>query len=329
MNKIFTLTFCLLIATIGRAQLDEKWINFPNPSNPAKPVYLYVPSKYNPAKPNKLMVGFHPFNPNKWNGKIWRDSLVNFAESRDLILLCPDGGVDGRIDDQFDYDFTTAMIDSAQNWYNVDTSGIYAMGFSVGGKAVYEYGLTHRDVFAGLMPIGAAVNGTTEIQHLLNKAACVQFYIIHGKQDNPNSRYYPIKDSLEQHYATVESMLIDGVGHTFTFQNRDQFLKLAFNWLDTATCKTTVGVADAVSNQFRLWPERLRVGDPIYLSTEQSAGQIQVEVHSLEGKKVWAEALIFPGQGTLEIRPELSTPGLYLVVIRQAGQLYSQKILVE
>ena len=109
-----------------------------------KKYHIYIPSSYNASVANKLMVGFHPFNTSRWDGKSWRDSLISFAENKNLLLVCPDGGADGRIDDQVDYDFTTALIDSMKVWYNVDPLQVFGVGFSVGGKAVYEYGLNNH-----------------------------------------------------------------------------------------------------------------------------------------------------------------------------------------
>ena len=142
----------ILISFIGtllfaQTRIDE---TVPFQSDPAKQYSIYVPSSYDANTPNKLMVGFHPFNTNRWNSISWCDTLIAFAETNNLLMICPDGGVDGKVDDPIDTAFTTVMIDSMLTWYNVDESKIYAMGFSWGGRTTYSYGLNHIEKFAGL-----------------------------------------------------------------------------------------------------------------------------------------------------------------------------------
>ena len=103
------------------------------------------------------MLGLHPLNTSRWDGEAWRDTLINFAESNDLILVCPDGGPDGKIDDAIDTSFTTVLLDSVAAWYNINQGEKYIMGFSWGGKTTYTYGLRRTDQFAGYIVIGAAV----------------------------------------------------------------------------------------------------------------------------------------------------------------------------
>ena len=108
---LFTILMSILIGPLFSQQSIDLAFQFPT-NGPFKKYHIYVPASYNSSNPSKLMVGFHPFNTSRWNGKSWRDSLISFAENKDLLLICPDGGADGRIDDQVDYDCTTELIDS-------------------------------------------------------------------------------------------------------------------------------------------------------------------------------------------------------------------------
>jgi hypothetical protein len=67
-----------------------------------------------------MMLGLHPFNTSRWNGESWCDKLIGFAEMNGLLLVCPDGGADGKIDDAIDTAFTTAIIDSMEIWYSIN-----------------------------------------------------------------------------------------------------------------------------------------------------------------------------------------------------------------
>lgn len=200
---------------------------------------LYIPSSYDSNISSKLMLGLHPLNPSRWNSTSWRDTLINFAESNNLILACPDGGSDGRIDDPIDTLFTSMLLDSVANWFNIDNNNKYIMGFSWGGKTTYTYGLRRPDQFAGYLVIGAAINGINEVQDIIQNAKGENFYLVHGSQDNVTLRYTQMLEALTENDACVESNLLTGIGHTIDFPNRNEILTDAFEWLTTNACNTT------------------------------------------------------------------------------------------
>lgn len=196
---------------------------------------LYIPSGYDPFRPNGVMYAMHPLNTARWNSRSWCDTLTAFAEANGLILVCPDGGADGSVISQrVDTLAATALFDSVRARYNTDPFRVYVMGFSVGGLATYLYGLANADRFAGVIPIGAAINGTSEIGPLLTRARQKPVYVIHGEQDAVQTRYYPAVAALEQNGALLRTLLMPGVGHTIDFPNRNRILSEAFRWIDSA-----------------------------------------------------------------------------------------------
>ena len=162
MKNILILSIVILssISLFGQQRIDG---NFAFQTNPAKKYSLYIPSSYNASTPNKLMLGLHPLNTSRWNAESWCDTLIGFAETNGLILVCPDGGLDGKIDDSIDTAFTSALMDSTRIWYNINSDKTYIMGFSWGGKTTYTYGLNRPAVFGGYLPIGAAITNTNEV----------------------------------------------------------------------------------------------------------------------------------------------------------------------
>ncbi len=222
-------------------------------TDPDKQYSIYVPTSYDAGIPQKLMLGLHPLNTSRWNAKAWRDTLVTFAETNNLLLVCPDGGADGRIDDPIDTAFTTILLDSIYQWYNVDQSQKYIMGFSWGGKTTYTYGLRRTDEFAGYLAIGAAVT-VSEISSLVTNAKDESFYLVHGTQDNVQTRYSSILEQLELNGACTNSTLMDNVGHTIDFPNRNEILTDAFIWLENSNClsSTEEEEQDLIAN--RVYP---------------------------------------------------------------------------
>lgn len=239
-SLLLTSVLFLLTCQFGLAQTRIDG-NFAFQTNSAKEYSLYIPSGYTAGTPNGMMLGMHPLNTSRWNAVSWCDTLIDFAEANNLLLVCPDGGANGNVTDPIDFAFTTALLDSMYNWYTVDQARIYIMGFSFGGQATYTYGLDHPDVFRGLIPIGAAITGTNEVnQPLLDNAECMPVYIVHGGNDSPNNRYWPVRMALINNGALLNSILMPGVGHTIDFPNRNQILGDAFQWIDSVNLNTPV-----------------------------------------------------------------------------------------
>ncbi len=204
--------------------------------DPAKKYSIYIPSSYDENTPNQMMLAFHPFNVNRWDSEAWCDTLTVFAETNDLLLICPDGGEDGKVDDPIDTAFTTLLLDSMMYWYNVDPNEVFVMGFSWGGRTTYTYGLANPDKFAGFMPIGAFVNGTDEIGDNIVNVKDEAFYVIHGGWDYAFASFFPVIDSLSKYEACIDSNLLFETGHTIDFPNRNEILTEGFVWLDSVAC---------------------------------------------------------------------------------------------
>ena len=227
------MAFFLTTNILAQQSIDGA-IDFQN--DPNKKYSIYVPSSYDASQANALMIGLHPLNTNRWDSQSWRDTLIDFAEHNRLILACPDGGPDGAVDDDIDTAFTSLLIDSMSLWFNIDESQKYLMGFSWGGKTVYSYGLRRVNEFAGFIPIGAAISGAAEISSLTPNALNENWYIVHGSNDSPNTRFNPAVDQLTEAGACLETNLLQGVGHTIDFPERNEILTTAFEFVRDFSC---------------------------------------------------------------------------------------------
>ena len=316
----------LMAAQMGLAaqQTVDLSFQFP-PGGPFRKYHIYVPSSYNQQTPARMMLGFHPSNVGTWNGQNWRDTLIPFAEYKKLILLCPDGGADGRIDDSVDYAFTRALIDSAFTWYNIDPAEVFAMGFSAGGKAVYEFGLMHHKLFRGFIPIGAAISDPDWLDDIMGRAKCKNFYLVHGDKDNPNTRYYPVKAKLADKKANVDGTLMAGIGHTFDFPNRDQILYMAFNYIDTASCDYT-GIATRQEADFSIGPNPLRSGEALQINWPGHDDAV-LEIQDLSGHVIHRQNLRFD-QGQASWTGHFPKGGLYILKLKEEGAFRSFGVLV-
>jgi len=273
------------------------------------------------------MLGLHPYNASRWNAKSWCDTLISFAESNNLLLVCPDGGLDGKIDDPIDLAFTDALLDSVQQWYTIDTTKIFCMGFSWGGRATYRYGLSRASTFAGLFPIGAAISGTQELDSLLSAAQDMPVYVLHGANDLPNTRFYPAIDSLLAHGACLESNLLAGVGHTIDFPARNTLLTDSFMWLNAVSCGTpTSNISDAFFNDghFSTYPNPLQSGDSFYIKLgDKLATSGTLRIYNLSGT-----LLVEQSYTHNHITVNTAQKGVYFVGIAHKSQWIIEKVVV-
>lgn len=227
-------------------------------TDPAKLYSAYIPSTYDAQTPNTTIIAFHPFNTNRWDAAAWRDTLIVFAESVNAILLCPDGGIDGKVDDPIDTAFTSFLLDTMSSQYNIDPQQTYLCGFSWGGRTAYTYGLHRPNKFKGYLITGAAVNGTTEVNDVLSNAAEENFYLIHGTNDNLNNRHTIISNALLENDACVESNILMGVNHTIDYPNRNQILKDGFDYLLANACVLSSSKELEENSELELYPNPAR-----------------------------------------------------------------------
>jgi len=320
---LFVLLFCFANLIQSQTRIDG---SFSFQTDPAKKYSLYIPSGYDENVPNRLMIGFHPFNTSRWDAESWCDTLIVFAETNNLILACPDGGIDGAVDDAIDTAFTTVLIDSVYHWYNINPDKVYGMGFSVGGRATYTYGLNHIEEFRGFIPIGAAVNGTSEVNSIIQNAEGKPYYLVHGANDSPNTRFTPIKNALEDNEALVNSILMPGVGHTIDFPNRNEILTTAFEWVDSVNCAivTSIDFEIIQTLDLKLFPNPISENQSFSLfSNESIQNDIVLKVNGIDGKAISTSFLnsIEKGNNKLPISTANLEEGVYYLQLYQNGEL--------
>lgn len=322
MKQLLTL-FLFLSSSILFAQerIDG---SFAFQTDAAKKYSIYVPSSYDASEAQTLMMGFHPLNTSRWDAESWCDTLIAFAETNHLLLVCPDGGVDGKVDDPIDVAFTAALMDSVDVWYNVNADKIYAMGFSWGGRMTYTYGLDNADIFGGFIPIGAAINGTQQVNGSLENATDKPYYLVHGSNDSPIVRFTPIKNALEDNGAIVNSILMPGVGHTIDFPNRNAILTEAFNWIDsvhTAQLPTDIeGVLLKEKTDLHSpLPNMLQQGQALEGVFEVTRpAKVSIEVFNTSGQILQQQILQFEtGEQAFSISTDNLKAGVYFVRFKQ------------
>ncbi len=319
MRHLFNVIFLgfALTSLFAQESIDR---SFAFQNDAAKKYSLYIPSGYDEAVPSKMILGLHPLNTSRWNSTSWRDHLIDFVETNNLLLVCPDGGVDGRIDDPIDTAFTTVLLDSMALWYNVNPEKIFVMGFSWGGRTTYSYGLSNAEKFAGFMPIGAAAEAFSGNESWFQNAKDKPFYIIHGSTDSPTRRFTPFVSALRNNEACVETNLLQGVGHTVDFSNRLQIFTDAFNWLDSQECGTS-SIQNILDTQINIYPNPTSNGKMMKIDSPFPIKNI--EILDMKGAVLYSIA----NSNLFEIDSSKSTNGVLMVRITTDEGTLIKKII--
>ncbi len=330
MNKFLLLLFLAGNSLLAQSRIDGS-MSFQ--TDPNKKYSIYIPSNYDVSTPNKMMLVLHPWNVNRWNAKSWCDTLVKFAEANSLIIIAPDGGSDGQVDDVIDTAFTSVILDSMETWYSIDTNKVYVMGFSWGGKTTYTYGLNNSKRFGGFIPIGAAVSGAGEISGVAANADGEAFYVIHGNNDSPNTRFHPLVGSLNNNNAIVEFNLLSGVGHTIDFPNRNAILSRAFFWVDSVNCEQISGLSQLEGKDFKnlnIFPNPVKIGNPIKLKfTPKGPSNYTLKIIDLNGRLILKNQWeIGSNESFLEIDTKGLISGQYLLFLENSEQKFKTNLSI-
>lgn len=289
---------------------------------------IYVPSTYTEGTDNKLMVALHPWNTSRWGAKSWCDTLVDFAEKNGLLVLCTDGGSDGKVDDAIDTSFTNAMLDSMHKWYSIDEKRIFLMGFSWGGRTTYTHGLSNAHKFAGFMPIGAAI-ATSDVPGAVRaNAKNTPWYVIHGSNDAPATRYSPLLELLNNNGAITETNYLTGVGHTIDFPNRNKIISKGFRWLDsTNDASLNTGLIEKPTSGHNIEVNYSPLANEVIVSAGKNLGTVHFKLLNIKGQEVYSSTTeLSSNKSAIKIPENLLHSGALIITLSNSEHLASKKI---
>ncbi|PHI21338.1 hypothetical protein CEQ90_02765 [Lewinellaceae bacterium SD302] len=191
MLRYFLLFYCGLIAAaslFAQQQFNETIVH----DGLNRSYIVYVPASYNADVPAPLMFNYHGFTDNSANHLAYTD-MRPIADTAGFILVYPQGSLlfgflshwnvgsftNGSTAD--DIGFTEAMIDSLSNSYAIDSSRVYACGFSNGGYFSFRLACELSDRIAAV----ASVSGVMSTQNFnsCSPQRPVPVMSIHGTND--------------------------------------------------------------------------------------------------------------------------------------------------
>ena len=170
------------------------------------PYTLFIPSKYDPAKPNALIVDLHGLNITPLQ-QILFDGTTDYAEQYNYIVVAPMGlslggwwgsrqtnvpqGASPQTNPKTNAAYTgqelaeldaMTVLSTVRQKYNIDNNRIFLMGHSMGGQGTYYLGGAHNDIWAGLAPISGA--GGLATPEAAQKVKSIPMLIMHGQKDS-------------------------------------------------------------------------------------------------------------------------------------------------
>jgi pimeloyl-ACP methyl ester carboxylesterase len=276
------------------------------------PAYqLQLPPEYHPYRSYPVLIVLHGGGD---DAKAMLKRWSELAAENGYILAAPEWGGTVGTEYQFSAEEHAAVTETLRDLrrrYQVDSDRVFLFGFGEGGTMAYDVGLSHPDLFAGVIPMAGRPKWFS--LHYWPNAQYLPFYVIDGSYNGENSKAHQrvFKEWVRCRYpslfveyrgrgpeffsgelpAIFEWMgnkkrfhprkevglygLGGALGQEFkTFRNTDN----SFYWLSTD------GVRDAYVNDHRRW-KSIR---PAYLTARVgSTNFIYVNTHGVEDVVVW------------------------------------------
>lgn len=161
---------------------------------PNQPNYTYdiiPPLEYDPYRPYPAIVCLHAqgMTPASemdwWAGPPSELGRLGQAARQGYFVIAPhyvSAAQPTYRGTPLEHDVVTRCLRDACRRFNVDTDRVFLSGHSMGGDAAWDIGLSHPDIWAGVIPI----NGTAQHDPIFfykQNAATVPFYFVNGELD--------------------------------------------------------------------------------------------------------------------------------------------------
>jgi pimeloyl-ACP methyl ester carboxylesterase len=157
-------------------------------SEEQRPTYdAIVPPEYDWRHSYPMIVALHPLDHSLkaelewWAGTTEKPGL---AQKRGYIVIAPeyaDPGQHGYNYSVTAHDAVLRAIVDARKRFNVDSDRVFLAGHGMGGDAAFDIGMSHPDLFAGVIPINGLCDGVCK--WYTQNAAHTQWYVVTGEYD--------------------------------------------------------------------------------------------------------------------------------------------------
>ena len=127
-----------------------------------------------------------------------------------------------------EHDAVLDSLRSAMRRFSIDADRVFIAGHGAGGSAAWDIALSHPDIWAGMIAIGAEPAKT--IVHYDDNAIHVPVYIIMGEKDGrPLKRNGAVYDDYMSYQHDAMFVMYRGRGKEFFYEESDRI----FEWMST------------------------------------------------------------------------------------------------
>ncbi len=297
------------------------------PRNPKGTNYLVqLPPEYHPQRPYPLLVVLHNVGePPKHALESWSE----LAARHGYILVAPKWTEDAF---QNDYRFSERehqvvldVVRDVRRRFNADPDRTFLTGFSLSGLMAYDVGLSHPDLFAGVVVMCGRPR--ENIRWYRPNAQYLPFYVIEGERDGNGATEARemFKYWVPKGFASV---YVEYNGRGFEFFHGE--LPTVFDWLDRkrrGKAFPSFGIKDSKTGVLAERFHTLRPGDNrfYWVSVDEldnvsavrpgelcgylsGANQLTVQTARLKRLTVWLNADMVDFDQPVEIRVNPSAP---------------------
>jgi pimeloyl-ACP methyl ester carboxylesterase len=187
---------------------------------------LKLPPEYRPTRSYPVLIVLHGA------GERPHDALDRWAPEaarNGYILAAPDwGGAASYNYTSDEHAVVTELIRDLRRHFAVDSDRIFLTGYGDGGTMAFDVGLSHPDLFAGIIPVCARPKRTSDYFYWHN-AQYLPFYIVVGELagDCVNLNRWPFEQWMSRGYAALMTV--------YKGRPMEQFLAeipMIFDWMN-------------------------------------------------------------------------------------------------
>ncbi|WP_299467899.1 hypothetical protein [uncultured Gimesia sp.] len=194
---------------------------------------VLLPIEYNPHHTYPMIVALRPSHLTAESELSWWGKFKGGpgqSQRRGYIVIAPEYL---QKDQEEYYDNVTAhyaviqSIRDARKRFNVDSDRVFLAGHGTGGDAAFDIGMSHPDLFAGVIPIAGKTSAFN--LHYWENAKDLPWYIVGGELD---------RDTLEHNSLVVNRMMRHGYDVIYAeykgrgYENYYEEIHNLFNWME-------------------------------------------------------------------------------------------------
>jgi hypothetical protein len=194
-------------------------------NNTSHKILFCIPDDYDPNNTYPLVIGIHYCGG---SASEYRNALVSLTDSLGVIIACPDY-FSNQVPDG-DTNMFKILVDTASSIYNINSDEIFLTGMSCNGDYSLRQGLNKVYPFKGIFPWAPWVS--TSSPEVFNYSSDMPVVVSIGTNDEKLTTNLQIFDSLKQHGANANLILVPGVGHTLAFKEFSNVMVRSLDYIN-------------------------------------------------------------------------------------------------